>query len=130
MPIYEYQCTACGHRFERFQGMQEVHGTICPECQGIVKKLMSPAGLIFKGSGWYKTDSRGAPPSESGSTDTAASTGDKKETAGSADSTKPATDGAGKAAAEGSSKAVADRSSKPAASSTSSSGASKDSSSS
>jgi putative FmdB family regulatory protein len=58
MPIYEYECENCGTRFERFQSMRDEPIRICPECAGSVHKLFHPAGIIFKGSGWYITDSR------------------------------------------------------------------------
>jgi putative FmdB family regulatory protein len=61
MPTYEYQCSACGEAFEKFQSMSEAALTDCPLCQaeGQVKRLISGgAGLIFKGSGFYITDYR------------------------------------------------------------------------
>jgi putative FmdB family regulatory protein len=58
MPIYEYECENCGNRFERFQSIQDEPVRQCPECSGGVHKLFHPAGIIFKGSGWYVTDSR------------------------------------------------------------------------
>jgi putative FmdB family regulatory protein len=67
MPVYEYQCQACAHRFERKQSFTDEPVKVCPECAGTVKKLLSTPGIVFKGSGWYKTDSRGSPPSESSS---------------------------------------------------------------
>ncbi len=56
MPIYEYRCTKCGHTFERMQKFSDPPVTKCPECKGKVEKLLSPPGLLFKGSGWYVTD--------------------------------------------------------------------------
>jgi putative FmdB family regulatory protein len=56
MPIYEYQCQVCSVRFERKQSVYDDPVTTCPECGGKVRKLFFPAGIIFKGSGWYKTD--------------------------------------------------------------------------
>lgn len=59
MPTYEYECTHCGHEFERFQSMTEPPVKRCPECRHKVKKLLSGgAGIIFKGSGFYQTDYR------------------------------------------------------------------------
>ena len=58
MPIYEYQCDACEHRFERRQSFHDEPVRECPECQGVTRRLLHPAGIIFKGSGWYVTDSR------------------------------------------------------------------------
>lgn len=60
MPIYEYECEQCGNRFDRVQSMQAEPVRQCPECAGLVHKVFHPAGIIFKGSGWYITDSRKA----------------------------------------------------------------------
>jgi putative FmdB family regulatory protein len=56
MPIYEYQCTACGHRFERLQRVSDPPETACAECGGPVTKLISTPAIQFKGSGFYITD--------------------------------------------------------------------------
>lgn len=56
MPNYEYECTTCGVHFERTQKFTDEPMQICPECGGKVRKLFFPVGIIFKGSGWYKTD--------------------------------------------------------------------------
>jgi len=58
MPTYEYACTACGHEFEAFQSFSDAALTECPECKGEVRKVFSNVGVVFKGSGFYKTDSR------------------------------------------------------------------------
>ena len=58
MPIYEYECESCGIRFERIQSMQAEPVRQCPECSGVVHKVMHASGIIFKGSGWYITDSK------------------------------------------------------------------------
>jgi len=60
MPTYEYECGACGHRFEKYQGMTEKAIKKCPECgKAKVERLISGgAGVIFKGSGFYQTDYR------------------------------------------------------------------------
>jgi len=58
MPTYEYACTACGHQFEAFQSFSDATLTECPECKGEVRKVFSNVGVVFKGSGFYKTDSR------------------------------------------------------------------------
>ncbi len=66
MPIYEYECQTCSVHFERKQSVTEDPVQVCPECGGKVRKLFFPVGIIFKGSGWYKTDhgSGAIPPSE------------------------------------------------------------------
>lgn len=59
MPTYEYKCTNCGNIFERFQSIKETPYTECPECNGLVKRLIGAgAGILFKGSGFYITDYR------------------------------------------------------------------------
>jgi putative FmdB family regulatory protein len=56
MPIYEYKCNACGHRFEKLQSFSEEPVKTCPRCGGEVKKLISRSSFILKGTGWYATD--------------------------------------------------------------------------
>jgi len=57
MPTYEYECRDCGHAFERFQGINEDPISVCPECEGKVRRLISSGGgLVFKGPGFYATD--------------------------------------------------------------------------
>lgn len=58
MPLYEYECEACGVRFERRQGFDEAPLRLCPECGGHVHRLIQPVGIVFKGSGFYVTDNR------------------------------------------------------------------------
>lgn len=58
MPIYEYECENCGTHFDKFQSINDDPVRQCPECSGAVHKVFHPAGIIFKGSGWYITDSR------------------------------------------------------------------------
>jgi len=65
MPTYQYQCTACDHAFETVQSFSEDALTECPECKGLVKKVYAAVGVVFKGSGFYKTDSAPKPASSS-----------------------------------------------------------------
>jgi len=65
MPIYEYVCSDCGYDFERLQSFNEPRLETCPECRGQVRRVISAAGVIFKGSGWYITDSRRQIPDKS-----------------------------------------------------------------
>jgi putative FmdB family regulatory protein len=71
VPIYEYECKKCGHRFERIQKFSDKPVTRCPECGGKVEQLLHAPAVQFKGSGWYVTDyarkSSGASGSDSGS---------------------------------------------------------------
>jgi putative FmdB family regulatory protein len=56
MPLYEYQCDTCGHRFEVIQKFSDAPVEVCPKCGGPVKKLFSSPAIQFKGTGWYITD--------------------------------------------------------------------------
>ena len=58
MPIYEYACTACGERTEARQSFSDPPLEECPHCGGKLRKLYSPVGIVFKGSGFYATDSK------------------------------------------------------------------------
>ena len=66
MPTYEYECTACGQHIEVFQRFSEDPLTTCGNCEGVLRKVFHPAGIVFKGSGFYATDSRSKKPSSSG----------------------------------------------------------------
>ena len=57
MPTYQYACVACGHEFEVVQSFSDESLKKCPECQGEIRKVYSAVGVVFKGSGFYKTDS-------------------------------------------------------------------------
>lgn len=63
MPTYEYLCTECEHAFEVLQSFTDAAIEICPICQGQVRKVYKNVGVVFKGSGFYKTDSRSTPAS-------------------------------------------------------------------
>lgn len=65
MPIYEYECVSCGDHFERRQSFSDEPIKVCPECGGATRKVLQPVGIVFKGSGWYITDSRPTSSSES-----------------------------------------------------------------
>ena len=58
MPTYQYACTECGHAFEQFQSFSDDALTVCPQCQGRLRKVFNAVGVVFKGSGFYRTDSR------------------------------------------------------------------------
>ena len=65
MPTYAYACTACDHRFEAVQSFSDDALTVCPECEGRLRKVFGAVGVVFKGSGFYRTDSRTASAKES-----------------------------------------------------------------
>ncbi|MEU3046418.1 FmdB family zinc ribbon protein [Streptomyces sp. NPDC006984] len=65
MPTYQYQCTECGEGLEAVQKFTDDALTVCPSCDGRLKKVFSAVGIVFKGSGFYRNDSRGASSSSS-----------------------------------------------------------------
>jgi putative FmdB family regulatory protein len=67
MPLYEYQCDACAHRFEVIQKFSDGPVDVCPKCGGAVKKLLSSPAIQFKGTGWYITDYARSGKTDSGS---------------------------------------------------------------
>ncbi|MET9263043.1 FmdB family zinc ribbon protein [Amycolatopsis sp. NPDC004079] len=58
MPTYQYACKECDHRFEAVQSFSDPSLTVCPQCSGPLRKVFSSVGVVFKGSGFYRTDSR------------------------------------------------------------------------
>jgi putative FmdB family regulatory protein len=68
MPIYEYQCAACGQVVEKWQKISEEPLTTCPSCGGSLSKLISNCSFHLKGSGWYVTDYHGSPSGAAAST--------------------------------------------------------------
>jgi putative FmdB family regulatory protein len=79
MPIYEYACTACGERTEAKQGFDDPPLDTCPVCGGRLRKLYSPVGIVFKGSGFYATDAKKAA-SKAPTGDATKDSGAKKDT--------------------------------------------------
>ncbi len=59
MPVYTYECENCGERFEARQSFNDEPLTVCPTCEGKIYRVIQPVGIVFKGSGFYVTDSRG-----------------------------------------------------------------------
>lgn len=98
MPTYEYECLTNGHRFEVKQSFADASLTTCQVCGEPVRKIFSAAGIVFKGSGYYVTDSRAPEPSSSGSDGGAKGEGSKGE-AGKGETAKG--DGAKVGAAKG-----------------------------
>lgn len=85
MPVYTYQCGHCGVRFERFRNFSDPPLTRCPECQKkALRKVYTPVGVVFKGSGFYATDHRS--PSGNKSGNGSAKSVEKGESVGSSDS--------------------------------------------
>lgn len=97
MPTYQYACTECSHAFEQFQSFSDSSLTECPVCQGRLRKVFNAVGVVFKGSGFYRTDSRAgssstvpAAKSESSSTSSSSSDSGSSKSA-STSSPKPST---------------------------------------
>jgi putative FmdB family regulatory protein len=82
MPTYEYVCRSCGEQLEVVQSFKDDALTICPNCGGDLKKIFGNIGIVFKGSGFYKTDSRSTTTAAKSATNgsAASSSGDKSET--------------------------------------------------
>jgi putative FmdB family regulatory protein len=79
VPTYQYSCTECGHFFEAVQSFSDDSLTVCPECDGRLRKVFNAVGVVFKGSGFYRTDSRGATTASTADSG-AAATGSTTET--------------------------------------------------
>ncbi|MFZ4155538.1 FmdB family zinc ribbon protein [Streptomyces pseudogriseolus] len=84
MPTYQYQCTECGEGLEAVQKFTDDALTECPNCQGRLKKVFSAVGIVFKGSGFYRNDSRGS--SSSSSPASSKSSGSSSSDSGSSSS--------------------------------------------
>jgi putative FmdB family regulatory protein len=87
MPTYQYRCTECGEDLEAVQKFTDPALTTCPTCGGQLRKVFNAVGVVFKGSGFYRTDSRNASKSDS---DGDSSSSDKKTETKSADKKEPA----------------------------------------
>ncbi|WP_190083579.1 FmdB family zinc ribbon protein [Streptomyces longisporoflavus] len=78
MPTYQYQCTECGEGLEAVQKFTDDALTVCPSCDGRLKKVFSAVGIVFKGSGFYRNDSRGSSSSSTPSPASASKSSDSK----------------------------------------------------
>ncbi len=118
MPLYEYKCVKCGHRFEKIESVNASETKKCPKCGARAQRMASAPAIQFKGSGWYVTDYGGkksAPAASEGSGDSAAAKGSDKSSDKSAES---------KSESKSDSKTDSKSESKPAASDNSNKGAS------
>jgi putative FmdB family regulatory protein len=95
VPTYQYACTACDHRFEAVQSFTDASLTECPACSGNLRKVFSSVGIVFKGSGFYRTDSRsggggvagGSTKSESPKSEPSSSSNGSKDSSSASSST-------------------------------------------
>lgn len=86
MPRYDYACTECGHQFDVFQSFSDDALTDCPECDGRLRKVFNAVGVVFKGSGFYRNDSRSSSASSSGASSASSGAGTTKPAAAKSDS--------------------------------------------
>ncbi|MFD3834791.1 FmdB family zinc ribbon protein [Streptomyces sp. NPDC058642] len=91
MPTYQYQCTECGEGLEAVQKFTDDALTECPNCQGRLKKVFSAVGIVFKGSGFYRNDSRGSSSSTSPASSKPATSTPSTSTSSSSDSKSSST---------------------------------------
>jgi putative FmdB family regulatory protein len=85
MPTYTYQCDSCGHGFEAVQRFADDPLSECPQCGASIRRVIQPVGVVFKGSGWYITDSRPKSSGESGESASASKSKDKADAPAKAD---------------------------------------------
>ncbi|MCC3777408.1 FmdB family zinc ribbon protein [Streptomyces sp. UNOB3_S3] len=102
MPTYQYQCTECGEGLEAVQKFTDDALTVCPQCDGRLKKVFSAVGIVFKGSGFYRNDSRGA---SSSSTPASKTTSSSSSSTTTSTSSASSTSSAGTSSTAGSSAA-------------------------
>ncbi|NMH98472.1 FmdB family zinc ribbon protein [Pseudonocardia acidicola] len=103
MPTYQYACTACDHRFEAVQSFSDDSLTVCPVCEGPLRKVFSSVGIVFKGSGFYRTDSR----SGAGSGVVSSSSNGSKESASTSSSSSDSGSSSSSSSTSGSSSSAA-----------------------
>lgn len=113
MPTYSYACTECDHRFDAVQSFSDDSLTVCPECSGRLRKVFNAVGVVFKGGGFYRTDSRngssGSVPSgkESSSGGSSSSSGDSAGSASSSSTSSSSGSSSSGSSSSGSSSAPA-----------------------
>ncbi|WP_087884479.1 FmdB family zinc ribbon protein [Streptomyces alboflavus] len=107
MPTYQYQCTECGEGLEAVQKFTDDALTVCPNCDGRLKKVFSAVGIVFKGSGFYRNDSRGSSSSSSpASTSSSASSSKSSDSSSSSTSSSSSSSSSGSASSSTSSSAA------------------------
>ena len=101
MPTYQYSCNDCGHFFEIVQSFSDDSLTVCPECEGRLRKVFNAVGVVFKGSGFYRTDSRNQKTGAEAGSGGAGSEGNGSK---KSDSSSSGSDGGAKTGSKGGSK--------------------------
>ncbi|MBL6279016.1 FmdB family transcriptional regulator [Micromonospora fiedleri] len=89
MPTYQYACTACGHQLEAVQSFSDEPLTECPACEGRLRKMFNSVGIVFKGSGFYRTDSRSSGSESTSSSTTSKSSGSDSSSSGTSTPSTP-----------------------------------------
>ena len=98
MPMYDYRCRDCDHEFEVQQSFSDDALTECPSCGGDLRKVFSPVGISFKGSGFYKTDSQGSSKSRSSSSSSDSSSSSSSDSSSSSSSSASSDSGSSSSA--------------------------------
>ena len=91
MPTYQYACTVCGHRFDAVQSFSDPSLSECPQCAGKLRKVFSSVGIVFKGSGFYRTDSRSGGTVAAGETSSTTSSSEGSKSTESSKSSESST---------------------------------------
>ncbi|MBY6437867.1 FmdB family transcriptional regulator [Rhodococcus kroppenstedtii] len=113
MPTYSYACTECDNRFDIVQSFSDDSLTVCPQCSGKLRKLFNTVGIVFKGSGFYRNDSRGSSSSsesagsDSSSSKESSSSSDKSSSGSSTSSTSSSTGSTGNSSSSSSTSSTA-----------------------
>jgi putative FmdB family regulatory protein len=107
VPTYQYQCTACGEGLEAVQKFTDDALTECPSCQGRLKKVFSAVGIVFKGSGFYRNDSRGSSSSSSPASSKSSSSSDSKAASSTSSSDAKSSSGSSSTSSSSSSTSAA-----------------------
>jgi putative FmdB family regulatory protein len=115
VPTYSYACTECGNRFDEVQSFSDDALTTCPTCSGRLRKLFGNVGVVFKGSGFYRNDSRETAKSASSASSSTSSNGSSGGSESSTSSDKPASSPSSDSKSNSSSSTSSSASSAPAA---------------
>ncbi|MFF7360823.1 FmdB family zinc ribbon protein [Streptomyces sp. NPDC008125] len=115
MPTYQYQCTECGEGLEAVQKFTDDALTVCPNCNGRLKKVFSAVGIVFKGSGFYRNDSRGSSSSSTPASPSTKSSDSASKSSSTSDSGSSSSSAASASSSAGSSSTASTSSSGSAA---------------
>ncbi|WP_426594440.1 FmdB family zinc ribbon protein [Cellulomonas sp. McL0617] len=117
MPTYAYACTVCGHAFEAVQSFSDESLTVCPECDGRLRKVFSSVGVVFKGSGFYRNDARAGAKSSTLSPVPSTSSADSSSSSSSSSSSESSSSSPSSGSSSSTTSTPAPAAAKPAASS-------------